>query len=61
MTSKQGDSVLGGYPAQLTFELAIICKYRKGKRNRNGIEYLVYVIHKLPTALPLIWGKSGKM
>jgi putative transposase len=43
MTSKQGDSV--------TFELAIICKYRKGKRNRNGIEYLVYVIYKLPTSL----------
>jgi len=51
MTSKQGDSVLGGYPATLTFELAIICKYRKGKRKRNGIEYLVYVIYKLPTSL----------
>ena len=33
MTSKQGDSV--------TFELAIICKYRKGQRKKKGIEYLV--------------------
>jgi Transposase DDE domain len=43
MTSKQGDSV--------TLELAIICKYRKGKRKKKGIEYLVYVIHKLTTSL----------
>jgi Transposase DDE domain len=43
MVSKNGDSV--------TFELAIICKYRQGKRNRKGIEYLVYVIYKLPTSL----------
>lgn len=43
MTSKKGDSV--------TFELAVICKYRRGKRKRKGIEYLVYVIYKLPTSL----------
>jgi putative transposase len=43
MTNKNGDSV--------TFELAIICKYRKGQRNRKGIEYLAYVTYKLPTSL----------
>jgi putative transposase len=42
MISKKGDSV--------TFELAVICKYRRGKRKRKGIEYLVYVIYKLPTS-----------
>jgi hypothetical protein len=47
MTSKQGDSV--------TFELAIICKYRKGQRKRNGVEYLVYVIHKLSSSLNHIY------
>lgn len=43
MTSKHGDSV--------TFELAIVCKYRKGKRKRNGVEYLVYVIYKIHSSL----------
>ena len=43
MTAKHGNSV--------TFELAIICKYRKGKRKKNGIEYLVYVIHKIYSSL----------
>jgi hypothetical protein len=38
MTRKKGDSV--------TFDLAVICKYRRGKRKRKGIEYLVYVIYK---------------
>lgn len=43
MTSNKGNSV--------TFELAVICKYRRGKRKRKGIEYLVYVIYKLTTSL----------
>ncbi len=43
MSSKKGKSV--------TFELWIICRYRKGKRGKNGVEYLVYVIHKVKTSL----------
>jgi hypothetical protein len=31
--------------------LAIICKYKKGKRKQKGREYYVYVIHKIKTNL----------
>ena len=43
MSSKKGKSV--------TFELWIVCRYRKGKRGKNGVEYLVYVVHKVKTSL----------
>ena len=42
MSSKKGKSV--------TFELWIICRYRKGKRGKKGVEYLVYVVHKVKTS-----------
>ena len=35
----------------VTFEIWIICKYKKGKRGQNGIEYYVYVTHKIATSL----------
>ncbi|MGK7934420.1 MAG: ISH3 family transposase [Xenococcaceae cyanobacterium] len=35
----------------VTFELWIICKYKKGKRGQNGIAYYVYVTHKITTSL----------
>jgi hypothetical protein len=35
----------------VTFELWIVCRYRKGKRGKNGVEYLVYVVHKVKTSL----------
>ncbi len=35
----------------VTFELWIICQYKKGKRGQNGIEYYVYVTHKITTSL----------
>ena len=43
MSSKKGKYV--------TFELWIVCRYRKGKRGKNGVEYLVYVVHKVKTSL----------
>ncbi|MDF5724401.1 MAG: ISH3 family transposase [Rhizonema sp. PD37] len=46
MTRNKDDSV--------TFELWIICKYRKGKRGKNGIEYFAYVIYKAKTSLTYI-------
>ena len=38
----------------VTFEIWIICRYLKGKRKKHGIEYLVYVVHKVKTSLSYI-------
>ena len=38
----------------VTFELWIIVKYRKGKRNKYGIEYLAYVVYKADVSLNYI-------
>lgn len=46
MSSQKGKSV--------TFELWIVCRYRKGKRGKKGVEYLVYVVHKVKTSLAYI-------
>lgn len=46
MSSKKGKSV--------TFELWIVCRYKKGKRGKNGVEYLVYVVHKVKTSFSYI-------
>ena len=35
----------------VTFDIWIICKYRKGKRGQKGIEYYVYVTYKVNTNL----------
>ncbi len=43
MTSKDQKTV--------TFELWIICKYKKGKRGQKGLEYFVYVVNKLSVSL----------
>jgi hypothetical protein len=39
MSIAQGKSV--------TFDLWVICKYRKGKRKQRGLEYFVYVVHQV--------------
>ncbi|NEO68063.1 MAG: ISH3 family transposase [Moorea sp. SIO3H5] len=41
----------------VTFELWIICKYKKGKgkRNRHGVQYFAYVAHKIKTNLGYIY------
>ena len=35
----------------VTFDIWIICKYKRGKRGQNGIEYYVYVTYKVNTNL----------
>ena len=35
-------------------DLWIICKYRKGKRGKYGLEYFAYVVHKVSTSLNYI-------
>ena len=39
----------------VTFDLWIICKYRKGKHNQRGVQYFVYVAHKVKTNLDYIY------
>ena len=46
MSDKKGKSV--------TFDIWIVCRYKKGKRGKNGIEYLVYVVHKVKNSLSYI-------
>ena len=38
----------------VTFNLWIICKYKKGKRGKHGIEYFAYVVNKVVTSLSYI-------
>jgi hypothetical protein len=35
----------------VTFDIWIICKYKKGKRGQNGLEYYVYVTYEVTTSL----------
>nr|ADO19252.1 transposase [Nostoc flagelliforme str. Sunitezuoqi] len=39
----------------VTFDLWIVCKYRKGKRNQHGVKYFVYVAHNIRTNLDYIY------
>lgn len=41
----------------VTFDLGVICKYRKGKRKlqQRGVQYFVYVLYKIPTNLDYIY------
>ena len=43
-----------GKDKSVTFDVWIVCQYRKGIRGKNGIEYLVYVVHKVKTCLSYI-------
>lgn len=38
----------------VTLNLQIICKYRKGKRKKRGLEYFVYVVHQVKVSLNYI-------
>jgi len=38
----------------VTFNLWIICKYKKGKRKKNGVEYFVYVVEQPTVSLDYI-------
>ncbi len=35
----------------VTFDLWIVCTYKKGKRGKHGIEYFAYVVHRLNLSL----------
>ncbi|WP_243146730.1 hypothetical protein [Scytonema sp. UIC 10036] len=38
----------------VTFNLWIVCKYKKGKRKQHGIEYFAYVVYKAQVNLSYI-------
>ncbi|MEO0841066.1 MAG: ISH3 family transposase [Cyanobacteria bacterium J06632_19] len=38
----------------VTFDLWIVCKYKKGKRGKHGVEYFAYVVNKVKTNLDYI-------
>ena len=33
-------------------EMAVVCRYHKGRRHRHGIQYLVFVVYRVKVALP---------
>lgn len=39
----------------VTFDLWIVCKYRKGKRKKRGVQYLAYVTYKIKINLDYIY------
>ena len=39
----------------VTFDLWIVCKYRKGKHKKHGIQYFVYVVYNVKTNLDYIY------
>ncbi len=43
-----------GKDYSVTFDLRIICKYRKGKREKHGVEYFAYVVYKVKVSLSYI-------
>jgi putative transposase len=47
MSNSKGESV--------SFDLWIICKYSKGKRKKQGLEYYVYVVHQVKISLFFIY------
>jgi putative transposase len=49
--ASNGDSIEN----TVTFDLWIVCKYRKGKRNQHGVKYFVYVASKVKKNLDYIY------
>ncbi len=43
-----------GEENSVTFNLWIVCKYKKGKRGKHGVEYFAYVVYKVSTSLTYI-------
>ena len=43
-----------GKDKSVSFDVWIVCRYQKGKRAKRGVEYLVYVVHKVKTSLAYI-------
>jgi len=40
----------------VTFDVWIVCTYKKGKRGKHGVEYFAYVVHQLQLPLRSIHG-----
>jgi putative transposase len=38
----------------VTFDLWIVCKYRKGKRKKHGVEYFAYVVYDVKVSLTYV-------
>ncbi len=43
-----------GEENSVSFNLWIVCKYKKGKRGKHGVEYFAYVVYKVSTSLTYI-------
>ena len=52
---KTTHTITRGKDDSVTFNLWIICKYRKGKRKQHGVQYFVYVIHQIKINLDYIY------
>ena len=51
---KTRHTMSSGKDKSVTFDIWIVCRYKKGKRGKKGVEYLVYVIHEIKTSLAYI-------
>jgi IS4 transposase len=52
---KTNYTITRGKDDSVTFDLWIVCKYRKGKRKKHGVQYFVYVVYKIKTNLNYIY------
>ena len=52
---KTTHTITRGKDDSVRFDLWIICKYRKGKRQQHGVQYFVYVVHNIKTNLAYIY------
>jgi hypothetical protein len=43
-----------GQDDNVTFDLWIVCKYRKGKRKKHGVEYFAYVVYNVKVNLSYV-------
>lgn len=43
-----------GVHGQVECQMRIICRYSRGQRNQHGIQYLVYVVHRVKLSLQTI-------
>ncbi|MFH7026055.1 MAG: hypothetical protein ACHBN1_11785 [Heteroscytonema crispum UTEX LB 1556] len=48
-SSKTTHTITRDKDDSVTFDLWIVCKYRKGKRKKYGVQYFAYVTYKIPT------------
>jgi putative transposase len=51
---KTRHTMSAGPDKSVTFDVWIVCRYKRGTRGQKGIEYLVYIVHKVKTSLAYI-------